>query len=148
MAPTPKEQKEWQVVYPVYLNSHRKRSEGRRIAASKGVENPTIAEIVEVCKTLGFQVLAENEKSYSKDVTQKGRVRVQLKVEGNSVNSEIKNKNQLLLKIGEVIPTLSSRKAAAQSKGAAPSKAAQPVNNNNANKAPPKPAGKKKKGKR
>ena len=70
MAPTPKEQKEWQVVYPVYLNSHRKRSEGRRIAASKGVENPTIAEIVEVCKSLGFQVLAEVIINLNNDIIQ------------------------------------------------------------------------------
>lgn len=51
--------KHWIILYPVYLNSKKTTSEGRRISISKAVENPTIYEIADICKHLGFQVEIE-----------------------------------------------------------------------------------------
>ena len=49
----------WACIYPVYVDSTATISEGRRISQEQAVENPTLKEIEEVVKYLGFSYLAE-----------------------------------------------------------------------------------------
>lgn len=61
----------WTIIYPVYFNARRTVAEGRetrgsitrvgllhspgrRVPTNKSVDNPTVNEIVEVCKRLGL----------------------------------------------------------------------------------------------
>jgi len=46
-------------VYPVFLNAKKTTAEGRRIAKSKAVENPTLNELAEVCKLLKLECQLE-----------------------------------------------------------------------------------------
>ncbi|KAL8141457.1 hypothetical protein V2J09_014489, partial [Rumex salicifolius] len=73
--------KKWIILYPVYINSKKKASEGRRISIEKACENPTCVEIGDCCKHLGLNYAIEIDKAYPRDFMQRGRVRVMLKKE-------------------------------------------------------------------
>eukprot|EP00897_Mesotaenium_endlicherianum_P002940 jgi/Mesen1/2674/ME000167S01823 len=95
----------WHVVYPIYLNSKKTLAEGRRLPASKAVENPTLLEICDCLNYLKVPFQPEPMKGYSRDFLQRGRVRVQLKrSEGNPINPAIPDKKALLLKLANLIP--------------------------------------------
>ena len=57
--PLTDEQKRWRVIYPAYLNSNLKISQGRRVPLDKCVEDPLPGEILEVCKFLQFPTVVE-----------------------------------------------------------------------------------------
>jgi len=102
--------KKWVVIYPIYLNAKKTVAEGRKISVPNAVDNPTINEIAEVCKFLGLESVIEGDKAYARDYTLRGRLRVRIKDDtGKPVNAEIKTKNTLLLKLGNLIPKLQSR---------------------------------------
>lgn len=69
--------KMWTTIYPAYLNSALKKSEGRKLEKSKSVLNPTIMEISEVLSFFKILHCLEN-KAYSRDILQRGRVKVKL----------------------------------------------------------------------
>jgi signal recognition particle subunit SRP19 len=76
----------WICIYPAYLNSKKTVSEGRRIALSKAVENPTINEIKDVLVNAGFAIELEVNKVYPREMNKyenlsRGRVRVQFRNE-------------------------------------------------------------------
>jgi signal recognition particle subunit SRP19 len=99
------------IIYPVYLNSKATIADGRRIAAEHGVDNPTLGEIIEVLKHLGYQPALE-DKIYPRDALARGRIRVNLRdaSTGELTVPEIASRKQLLRKLGESIPNLKSRK--------------------------------------
>jgi len=103
------DESKWICIYPVYINSKKTMKEGRRLPKSQAVDNPTASEIAEVCRQLGFLVKLEGEKSYSRDFLLKGRVRVQLKVDGNPVNALIPSRKSLMKKVAIQIPKLPQR---------------------------------------
>lgn len=45
--------------YPIYINKDKKLSDGRRIAASKGCEKPTVKEIKQICDYLNIPAVVE-----------------------------------------------------------------------------------------
>ncbi|PRP83105.1 hypothetical protein PROFUN_09784 [Planoprotostelium fungivorum] len=97
-------------IYPVYINSKKKISEGRRIAVAKCCENPSPMEIHDVCKHLGFKVEMQADKAYSRDATQRGRVIVHLKdASGKLIDPTVENKGDILEKVASLIPKLQSR---------------------------------------
>ncbi|XP_039258731.1 signal recognition particle 19 kDa protein-like [Styela clava] len=101
-------------IYPAYINSRKTLAEGRRIAKSKCVENPTVNEMKDVCAAAGLKVVPENKlyprEMFRGDVSVRGRVRVQLKNEKNELMSDqFKNKMSLMIYLGEMIPKLKSR---------------------------------------
>jgi len=71
--------KKWQTIYPAYLNSRLTADQGRRVPKAKAVENPTCEEIANILTFLKLSFVIEPEKSYPKDFSQKGRVKVLLK---------------------------------------------------------------------
>ena len=77
--------KDYQIIYPHFLNAALSRSQGRRIAIHQALEKPTVLEIMKVCENLGLPCLLEISKFYPRSqgkspvLVLRGRVRVLLK---------------------------------------------------------------------
>ncbi|KAM4709116.1 signal recognition particle 19 kDa protein isoform 1-T2 [Discoglossus pictus] len=100
-------------IYPAYLNNKKTIAEGRRIPVEKGVQNPTCAEIHDVCEATGLKVLVENKmytREWNRDVQFRGRVRVQLKNEdGSPCLAQFPTRKAVMLHVAELIPKLKTR---------------------------------------
>lgn len=114
-------------------------SEGRRVGSKFAVPEPKVEEMVffdlcfvlnwkinclffkaMVCKFLKLDCILEVHKRHPADFFNTGRIRVKLFDENKApCNAEIKNKKQLLEKIGELIPNLKTRGASAKDTGTA-----------------------------
>ena len=100
----------WTVIYPSYLNSRVSCTKGRRVAKDIAVDSPNLHEISECLQFLKIRHTIEQNKTYSRDILARGRCRCELKNEdGIYMNSEIKSKKQVLLKLCDLIPRLKSR---------------------------------------
>nr|XP_002744754.2 signal recognition particle 19 kDa protein isoform X1 [Callithrix jacchus] len=113
-ARSPADQDRFICIYPAYLNNKKTIAEGRRIPISKAVENPTAAEIQDVCSAVGLNVFLEKNKMYSRewnrDVQYRGRVRVQLKQEDGSLCLvQFPSRKSVMLYAAEMIPKLKTR---------------------------------------
>jgi len=53
-SPALSQKKKWKIIYPVYINSKKTLPEGRRIPKDKACENPTVTEVYDILKHLGF----------------------------------------------------------------------------------------------
>ncbi|KAJ3380574.1 hypothetical protein HDU92_005888 [Lobulomyces angularis] len=97
--------KDWQCIYPVYIDASKPVSEGRRISTKYAVKEPACCYIAEACKRLNFQnVVVESGKRHPRDQLTYGRVRINLrKPDGSFVNPKISSKNQLLRKVAELM---------------------------------------------
>lgn len=101
-------------LYPAYINSKKSIVDGRRLAKSKCVENPTTNEMRDVCTAAGLKVVSENKlyprEMFRGDVMMRGRIRVELKnKEKQLVSEKFNSKQDLMLHIAEMIPKLKSR---------------------------------------
>jgi signal recognition particle subunit SRP19 len=107
--------KSWQCIYPIYLDSTKTVSQGRRISKSKCVESPTAKEIYDICRHLKIKCYLEMDKRYSRDSWIQGRVKVLFRThEDNNketyhAETEYKSKRQLYETIASLIPRLESR---------------------------------------
>ena len=66
------------IIWPAYFDVDLSRSEGRRVAASMAVPEPTVEEIAKAVQQVGYDATIERDKAYPRhpmDVT--GRVAVQ-----------------------------------------------------------------------
>lgn len=121
----------WVCVYPAYLNSKLTAKEGRRISKALAVEDPQPMEMAE-CVIQGLKLRAALEnKGYSRDILQRGRLRVELFDEGtkNPKNAEIASRDALFKAICKFIPLrrrkveqLKAEQEAAEAKKSAGSK--------------------------
>jgi len=69
--------KGWHHVYPVYLDSSKARSEGRRVARGLAVDKPRVEEILQAAKELGLEAKVELDVKYPRSWwADKGRVLV------------------------------------------------------------------------
>ncbi|ELZ82870.1 MULTISPECIES: signal recognition particle subunit SRP19 [Haloferax] len=64
------------VIYPAYLDASLSRSEGRRVAESAAVEDPTVDEIAKAVQQVGYDAVIERDKRYSREFETRGRVLV------------------------------------------------------------------------
>jgi signal recognition particle subunit SRP19 len=65
------------VIWPAYLDADRSRTEGRRVPASSAVEKPTVEEIAEAVKQVGYDAVIERDAAYPREPwRESGRVRV------------------------------------------------------------------------
>lgn len=87
----PPEYKHYQCLYPLYFDSQKTRSEGRRVSASQAVLNPLAREIVDAVQLLGLKTVFEPGKTHPKDWGNPGRVRVLVKEGGRARNARVKN---------------------------------------------------------
>ncbi|XP_046343541.1 signal recognition particle 19 kDa protein-like [Haliotis cracherodii] len=104
----------WICVYPAYINSRKSLKEGRRIPKDQAVDNPSYAEIRDVCAAAGLTLGVEN-KVYPRELDHRdqkfrGRIRVQLRnEEGQPMSEQFPSRNSLLLYLGQTIPKLKAR---------------------------------------
>ena len=54
------------VIWPAYLDAERTRSEGRRISLALAVGNPSVDEIAEAVRQVGYDAVIERDKAYSR----------------------------------------------------------------------------------
>ena len=65
------------VVWPAYLDAGRTRREGRRVPADAAVEEPTVDEIAEAVRQVGYDAVIERDVAYPREPWRdSGRVRV------------------------------------------------------------------------
>ena len=101
-------------IYPAYINAKKTRAQGRRVGKSKAVDNPSVNEIRDILENAGLKVVLEPNRLYcreeSREPQHRGRVRVQIKNEDQSlVKEQFKDKGDLLFYLVEMIPKLKSR---------------------------------------
>lgn len=100
-------------MYPHYLNSARSVSGGRRVPLRYSLERPSVMDVVEACQLIQLPFALEQDKSYCRDAhgsSGRGRVRVQLYAADHSpLSGQVRNKRELLCRIGEIAPTLKMR---------------------------------------
>ncbi|GAB7341889.1 hypothetical protein MBLNU457_g0201t1 [Dothideomycetes sp. NU457] len=91
--------KHYQCLYPIYFDSTRSRSDGRRVSKTQAVPNPLAREIVDAIADLGIHpsnIVFEPGKMHPKDWANPGRVRVLIKKDGQAmVPNVVKNKGHL-----------------------------------------------------
>lgn len=87
-------EREYIVVWPLYINSCISRGKGRKISKKMAVESPSIEEILSACKELGLEVLIEKNKAFPKTPWDKS---------GRILIKRSDKKLKLLLKICEII---------------------------------------------
>jgi signal recognition particle subunit SRP19 len=93
------------IIYPNYIDSKKKVSEGRRIPLDKACDSPHVGEIADSCNK-GLGLKAEPElKFYSRDFLIPGRVRVQLfQPDGKPCNPDIPNRRALMMRVAQLVP--------------------------------------------
>lgn len=65
------------VLWPAYFDATRTRSEGRRIAHTLAVEDPTVVELAQAVEQVGYEAIVERDVSYPRAPhEQSGRVLV------------------------------------------------------------------------
>jgi signal recognition particle subunit SRP19 len=65
------------VIWPAYLDADRTRAEGRRVALSEAVPDPSVDEIAEAVQQVGYDAVIEREATYPREYEARGRVLVQ-----------------------------------------------------------------------
>ncbi|KAL8292229.1 hypothetical protein RQP46_001695 [Phenoliferia psychrophenolica] len=93
----PEVYKEWESIYPIYIDAKRPNKPGaRRVAKQHALQWPLAEPMAHICGILGFKTVYEPTKTHPKDWENPGRVKVQLRVDGKPVNPAIKDKRALL----------------------------------------------------
>lgn len=88
--------KKFQLIYPCYFDKNRSHKEGRRVSASKAVNNPLAKTISDACRHLFLQCMLELDKTHPQDFGNPGRVRVLIKDDGTPQDLRFKTKRELL----------------------------------------------------
>ena len=103
------EVKAWQTLYPVYFDSSRTRSEGRRVSSQLAIPDPLARNILEAVSsaTAGttLRIAFEPDKLHPKDWANPGRVRIQLRDQttGQNLHPPIKNKSHLYILVARYL---------------------------------------------
>ncbi|KAK0829154.1 signal recognition particle subunit [Friedmanniomyces endolithicus] len=101
--------KTFQCIYPLYFDSTRSRTEGRRVAKEDAVANPLAREIVDALQWVGnlrgvpLKIVFEPDKGHPRDWANPGRVRVLVKEGGRAVSGKIGNKHHLYKLVAEYL---------------------------------------------
>ncbi|KAG8629796.1 hypothetical protein KVT40_001415 [Elsinoe batatas] len=99
--------KHYQCLYPVYFDSTRSKSQGRRVPSSLAVPNPLARSIIDALQSPsimipGSQIVFEPGKIHPKDWANPGRIRILLREDGrDKTNGRVTNKEDLMRKIGK-----------------------------------------------
>jgi len=87
------------VIWPAYLDAARSRKDGRRVPLKLAVETPTVDEIAEAVRQVGYDAIIERDKAYPRDGWKEtGRVLVQ--------NADDASKSDLLQAVGAYVAAL------------------------------------------
>lgn len=82
------------VIWPQYFNSRLSRGEGRRVPRKIAIESPSIEEIFNACKELGFDAIIEKDKCFPRTPWDKS---------GRILIKRVDKKSKTLLKICETL---------------------------------------------
>ncbi|ELP93253.1 signal recognition particle 19 kDa protein, putative [Entamoeba invadens IP1] len=96
------ETKRWVVIYPAYMDSELKTSQGRKISKEDSIKSPSIFDLKKGCELLNLHFALERQK-YPRQQWVMGRVRVELKDESNQPTSSYKNKLAVIRAISKQI---------------------------------------------
>ncbi|MFB6161932.1 MAG: signal recognition particle subunit SRP19 [Halococcoides sp.] len=62
------------VIWPAALDADCSRSEGRRVPQDLAVPDPSVAEIAEAVRQVGYDAVIERDKTYPREIDERGRV--------------------------------------------------------------------------
>ena len=100
------------MIYPCYINSQTQLDDGRKIGLPDCVENPTLKEIFDAVKQLGFTAQIQDKKVHPRDFWHPGRIVVKFFADsdGNKVpvNSAISKRKQLYRAVAKKITEIRS----------------------------------------
>lgn len=65
------------VIWPVYFDADRSRTEGRRVPLELAIEDPTADEIARAVQQVGYDAVIEWDKTYPREHEARGRVLVE-----------------------------------------------------------------------
>ncbi|MFB6310187.1 MAG: signal recognition particle subunit SRP19 [Salinirussus sp.] len=65
------------VIWPAFLDANLSRGEGRRVALEQAVSDPSVDEIAEAVRQVGYDAVVERNKTYPREYEARGRVLVQ-----------------------------------------------------------------------
>jgi signal recognition particle subunit SRP19 len=111
----PSDMSHWICIYPCYINCKKTISQGRKVNASKAVENPTCNEIKDVLANAGLKCEVEKHKVHPRELDKyemlyRGRVRVQLKNDNDTpIKQNLPSRDSILMYLCETIPKLKTR---------------------------------------
>ncbi|KAG6046743.1 hypothetical protein E4U17_007784, partial [Claviceps sp. LM77 group G4] len=93
----------YQCLYPVYFDSLRTRTQGRRVPSSLASPSPLAREIATACSQLRLPTVLEPDKTHPKDWANPGRVKVCLKAPplGSQQQHGIRNKHHLYILVAK-----------------------------------------------
>ncbi|ETI19780.1 hypothetical protein G647_08793 [Cladophialophora carrionii CBS 160.54] len=104
----PAEVKHYQCIYPIYFDSTRSKSQGRRVSKGLAIPNPLAWQILCAIRfSIGenvFRVVFEPDKTHPKDWANPGRVKIQLKdfdAANKPVSRHVQSKAHLYSIIGK-----------------------------------------------
>jgi signal recognition particle subunit SEC65 len=100
-------------IYPAYLEEGNTVAQGRRLPKRQlaGCNRVNVQDIGEAVLSLGLNCLLEGKRYPRSDFTVHGRVRCELKSkEGVQKHATIASKEQLLVELARIIPTMESRR--------------------------------------
>jgi len=87
------------IIWPAYLDADLSRADGRRVPKAMAVEDPSVDEIAEAVRQVGYDALIERDKAYSRQPQSKtGRVAVQ--------NADDAGKSDLLQAVAAYVQAL------------------------------------------
>ncbi|CAM9504645.1 unnamed protein product [Laminaria digitata] len=99
------------VIWPNNIDSTRTIKKGRRIPKASACPSPTVEDMSQVLEFLQLWHAVEPYKAYSREPWVLGRVRVRLADEdGIPWNPEVPDRPSLMKKMGELMPSLKSRR--------------------------------------
>ena len=64
------------VIWPAYLDADRTRAEGRRVPLSDAIESPSVDEIAEAVRQVGYDAVIARDVTYPREYEPRGRVLV------------------------------------------------------------------------
>jgi signal recognition particle subunit SRP19 len=64
------------VIWPVYVDAAKTRTQGRRVAQALAIEEPTVDEIAKAVQQVGYDAVIERDKTYPREHEARGRVLV------------------------------------------------------------------------
>lgn len=88
------------VIWPVYIDASKSRSEGRRVPLDAAVEEPTVDEIAEAVQQVGYDAVIERDVTHPREWDARGRVLVK--------GAEDSTKNDLVQAVAAYVGILRS----------------------------------------
>jgi len=98
------------VLWPAYFDAELSRAGGRRVPADLAVPRPTVDELAEAVRQVGYDAVVERDVSYPREYEPRGRVLVK--------DADDATKSDLVGAVGAYLGAIRERDASARSSAA------------------------------